>query len=100
MTECNHPAPDQDRIVQGRRIGEYVVQTGRDLALGPIPTDKIEEAHRLCHELTGATSRTVRLGNQQCPKCHAWWAETSIIPSRPGDKTEHADSHESRTPFI
>jgi hypothetical protein len=85
MTECDHPAPNQDRILPGSRIGEYVVQIGRDLALGPIPNDKIEEAHRLCHEDTGANSRTVRLGDKQCPKCGVWWSETSISPARPDD---------------
>lgn len=85
MTECDHPAPDQDRIVRGSRVGEYVVQIGSDLAQGPIPTDKIEEARRLCHEVTGATSRTLRSGNRQCPICRVWWSETSIYPTRPGD---------------
>jgi hypothetical protein len=84
MTECDHPAPDQDRLVPGSRIGEYAVQTGSGLAQGPIPTDKIDEARRLCHDVTGATSRTVRTGNKQCPKCGGWWSETWIRPSRPG----------------
>lgn len=86
MTECDHPAADQDRTVPGSRRGEYVVQIGRDLALGPIPNDQIEEAHHLCHLDTGTTSYTVvRLGDQQCPKCGIWWSETSIRPARPGD---------------
>jgi hypothetical protein len=83
MTECDHPAPDRDRIVPGSRIGEYLVQIGSDLAQGPI--DKIEEAHRLCHEVTGETSYTVRSGDKQCPVCGVWWSEAWISPTRPGD---------------
>jgi hypothetical protein len=86
MTECDHPVPDQDRIVPGSRIGEYLVQIGSDLAQGPI--DKIEEAHRLCHKDTGATSYTVRAGDKQCPKCGAWWSEAWISPARTGDNVE------------
>jgi hypothetical protein len=85
VTECDHPTPDQDRVVLGDRVGEYVVQIGSDLAQGPIPTDKIEEARRLCHEVTGTTSRTLRSGDKRCPKCGVWWSETSIRPTRRGD---------------
>lgn len=85
MAECDHPASDQDRIVQGGRIGEFVVQIGSELAQGPIPSDKIEEAVRLSHELTGATSRTYRSGEKRCPKCGDWWSETRISPGVPND---------------
>jgi hypothetical protein len=85
MAECDHPAPDQQRIVAGSSVGEYVVQIGSDLAQGPIPEDMIEEARRLCHEVTGATSRTLRSGDRHCPECGAWWSETSVSPTRPGD---------------
>jgi hypothetical protein len=83
MTECDHPTPDQDRIIAGSRIGEYLVQIGSDLAQSP--TDKIEEAHRLCHEATGTTSYTVQPGDKQCPECGTWWTEVWVSPTRPGD---------------
>lgn len=86
MTECDHPAPDQERIVRGDRIGEYLVQIGSDLAQGP--TDKIEEAHRLCHQDTGATSYTFWSGDRRCPKCDALWTEARIGPARPGDNVD------------
>ena len=86
MTKCDHPAPDQDRLVrEGGRPGEYVVQIGSDLAQGPIPTDTMEEAIRLCREETGATTRTYRSGNKQCPSCGGWWSETRIRPGTPDD---------------
>jgi hypothetical protein len=67
-------------------IGEYVVQIGSDLTIGPIPMDKINEAHDLCHADTGANARTtVLLGDRQCPKCGVGWSETLIRPTRPSD---------------
>jgi hypothetical protein len=86
MAECDHPTPDQQRIVAGSRVGEYVVRIGSDLAQGPIPGEKIEEARRPCFETTGATTRTLRSGDRQCPKCGAWWSDTSISPAHPGDR--------------
>jgi hypothetical protein len=85
MTQCDHPASDQERLAQGSPIGELVVQIGSELAQGPIPSDKIEEAVRLSHELTGATSRTYRSGDKSCPECGGWWSETRISPGLPGD---------------
>lgn len=86
MTECAHPAPDKALTMPSDRIGEYVVQIGSDLAEGPIPMDKIDEAHRLCHGDTGANARTtVVLGDRRCPKCGTWWSETLIRPTRPSD---------------
>jgi hypothetical protein len=85
MTQCDHPAPDQDRLVPGGRVGEYVVQIGSDLAQGPIPTGKVDEARRLTFETTGATSRTIRSGDKRCPQCRGWWSEVRITPSSPGN---------------
>jgi hypothetical protein len=85
MTQCDHPASDEDRLVPSSRIGEYIVQIGSRLAQGPIPEDKIEEARRLCRGATGATARTLRWGNKDCPKCGGWWSEIWVCPSRPGD---------------
>jgi hypothetical protein len=68
------------------RIGEYVVQIGSDLTIGPVPMDKIDEAHDLCLADTGANARTtVLLGRRQCPKCGTAWSETLIRPTRPSD---------------
>ena len=33
MTECDHPAADQERVMPGDRIGEYRVQIGTDLIM-------------------------------------------------------------------
>jgi hypothetical protein len=91
MTECDHPAPDRERLLRGGgRGGEYVVQIGSDLAQGPIPTDKLEEAIRLIQEETGATSRTYRSGNKRCPACGGWWSETRIRAGRPDDYVAEA----------
>ena len=84
MTECDHPTPDKERTVPGDRIGEYVVQI--DLAEGPVPMERFDEAHRLCHADTAATARTtVLLGDRRCPKCGAGWTETLIRPTHSSD---------------
>ena len=86
MAERAHPAPTESRVVHGDRIGEYVVQVGSDLAQGPIPGDKIDEAHDLCHGDTGATLRsTSGPEDKNCPECGGWWSEIRIYPSRPAD---------------
>lgn len=69
----------------GGRIGEYVVQIGSDLAQGPIPSEKMDEARRLSFETTGATSRTIHPSDKQCSQCGGWWSEVRITPGSPGD---------------
>jgi hypothetical protein len=85
MTQCDHPEAGQDRLVSGGRIGEYVVQVGSDLAQGPIPAERVDEARRLVHETTGATSRTIRSGDKRCSTCGAWWSEISVTPGLSND---------------
>lgn len=85
MAECDHPGPGDSRVVHGDRIGEYVVQVGSDLAQGPVPGDKIDEAHSLCHRDTGATYRTThRSGDKKSPNCEDWWSELWVYPGNPG----------------
>ena len=82
---CDHPAPGEDRILPGDRIGEYVVQYGSGIAQGPIPTGKIDEAHDLCRADTGATLRsTTSPVDKECA-CGAWWSEVRVSPSRSSD---------------
>lgn len=91
MTKCDHPSSNQERLLrEGRRGGEYVVQIGSDLAQGPIPTEKIEEAVRLIHEETGATSRTYRAEKKRCPICNSGWSEIRIRPGLPHDNVAEA----------
>jgi hypothetical protein len=87
ITECDHPAADQERILRGDRIGEYVVQIGSDLAQGP--SAKVDEAHDLCHLDTGATSYTLSLRDVRCSNCGAWWTEARVGPDRRGDNVDH-----------